>query len=276
MGRTKAILEGIIERGLHHRVQFSAQTRVDRVDEEFMGLLKTANFEELELGVESGNPEMLLAIRKGITVEQVEHAVALARASDLRIWCKFILGHPNETHESIRDTIDFIVKLNPDQLSVSIMTPFPGTPIHEMALRGEGGYRLLSGGWEDFDKYSSGVLELDTISLGQLKRYQIACYLNLYARNRRFGELARLIVSHRAVGWEMVRSTGGRTARELLARARGRRPEARPQAEPTRVAAPAEPEELLPVPVLHPDFGRFRGPPRARASRDPEPERSEV
>ena len=66
------------------------------------------------------------------------------------------------------------------------MTPFPGTPIHEMALRGEGGYRLLSGGWEDFDKYSSGVLELETVSLGRLKRYQIACYLNLYVRNRRF------------------------------------------------------------------------------------------
>ena len=195
MGRTKAILEGIISRGFHRRVRFSAQTRVDRVDEEFMRLLKTANFETLELGVESGNPEMLRKIKKGITLEQVEHAVALAKANGLRVWCKFILGHPDETHATIRDTIDFIAKINPHQLSVSIMTPFPGTPIHEMALRGEGGYRLLSGGWEDFDKYSSGVLELETVSLGQLKRYQIACYVNLYVRNRRFRELARLVVA---------------------------------------------------------------------------------
>ena len=191
MGRTKAILEGILDRGFHRRVRFSAQTRVDRVDDEFIRLLKTANFEMLELGVESGNPDMLLAIKKGITLEQVEHAVALAKAHGLRVWCKFILGHPHETHGTIRDTIDFIAKINPHQLSVSIMTPFPGTPIHEMALRGEGGYRLLSGGWEDFDKYSSGVLELETVSLGQLKRYQIACYVNLYLRNRRFRELGR-------------------------------------------------------------------------------------
>ena len=158
MGRTKAILEGIISRGIHGHVRFSAQTRVDRADEEFMRLLKTANFETLELGVETGN-EVLEKIKKGITLEQVEHAVALAKANGLRVWCKFILGHPDETHAQIRDTIDFIAKINPHQLSVSIMTPFPGTPIHEMALRGEGGYRLLSGGWEDFDKYSSGVLE---------------------------------------------------------------------------------------------------------------------
>ena len=47
------------------------------------------------------------------------------------------------------------------------MTPFPGTPIHELAVRGERGYRLLAGGWEDFDKYSSRVLELETVSLGR-------------------------------------------------------------------------------------------------------------
>jgi anaerobic magnesium-protoporphyrin IX monomethyl ester cyclase len=218
MGRTKAILEGIIARGFHRRVRFSAQTRVDRVDEEFMRLLKTANFETLELGVETGNPDVLREIKKGITLEQVEHAVALAKANGLRVWCKFIVGHPNETHETIRDTIDFIAKINPNKLSVSIMTPFPGTPIHEMALRGEGGYRLLSGGWEDFDKYSSGVLELETVSLGQLKRYQIGCYVNLYVRNRRFLELTRLAVANRAVGWEMLRSATGRTAVEAVRR----------------------------------------------------------
>jgi anaerobic magnesium-protoporphyrin IX monomethyl ester cyclase len=224
MGRTKAILSGIIERGYHHRVRFSAQTRVDRVDDDFIRLLKTANFETLELGVETGNPEMLRKIKKGITLDQVEHAVALAKANGLRVWCKFILGHPDETPATIRDTIDFIARINPHQLSVSIMTPFPGTPIHEMAVRGEGGYRLLSGGWEDFDKYSSGVLELESVSLGQLKRYQLACYLNLYLRNRRFPELMRLAVSHRAVGTEMVRSAIGRTALETRGRLRRSRP----------------------------------------------------
>jgi radical SAM superfamily enzyme YgiQ (UPF0313 family) len=270
MGRTKAILEGIIARGLHGRVRFSAQTRVDRVDEEFMRLLRTANFETLELGVESGNSGMLLAIRKGITLEQVELAVALARAHGLKVWCKFILGHPNETRETVHDTINFIARINPDQLSVSIMTPFPGTPIHEMALRGEGGYRLLSGDWEDFDKYSSGVLELETISLGQLKRYQIACYVNLYLRNRRFAELLRLVVSHRAVGWEMLRSAVGRTTRESVAKVSGRRG-GTVRARVARKPPPASAKngEPLPTPVLHPAFGRFRGAPQRRAARKP-------
>ncbi|MEP6910456.1 MAG: radical SAM protein [Actinomycetota bacterium] len=236
MGRTKAILEEIISRGFHRRVRFSAQTRVDRVDEQFMRLLKTANFETLELGVESGNPEVLLKSQKGITLEQVEHAVALAKLNGLRVWCKFILGHPDETAETIRDTIDFIAKINPHKLSVSIMTPFPGTPIHEMALRGEGGYRFLSGGWEDFDKYSSGVLELETVSLGRLKRYQIECYINMYVRNRRFRELGRLAVANRAVGWEMLSSAVGRNVLETGRRLRSAN--ASPQPSPTRAIRP--------------------------------------
>ena len=233
MGRTKAILAGIVAGGFQRRVRFSAQTRVDRVDMEFMRLLREANFETLELGVETGNPEVLRASGKGITLEQVEHAVALAKANGLHVWCKFILGHPDETRATIRDTIEFIAKINPDQLSVSIMTPFPGTPIHEMALRGEHGYRLLSGGWEDFDKYSSGVLELETVSLGQLKRYQLACYANLYLRHRRLRELARLVAANRAVGAEMVRSAGSRTILEALRRI-GIYPSPRPS--PTRAS----------------------------------------
>jgi hypothetical protein len=62
------------------------------------------------------------------------------------------------------------------------------------------------------------VLELETVSLGRLKRYQIACYVNLYVRNRRFPELARLVVEHRAVGWEMLRSAVGRSVLETVRR----------------------------------------------------------
>jgi hypothetical protein len=64
------------------------------------------------------------------------------------------------------------------------------------------------------------VLELETVSLGQLKRHQLACYANLYVRNRRLLELARLVVGNRAVGWEMLRSAASRTMLEAVRRVR--------------------------------------------------------
>lgn len=202
--RTKKIIELIMKNDLHKKVRFSAQTRVDKIDEEFVQMLKEANFETLELGVETGNAKILEAIKKRITLEQVENAVYLAKKHNLRVWCKFILGHPNETVETIKDTIRFIWKLNPDQLSVSIMTPFPGTPIHSMALKGEGGYRMVGEGWSNYDKYSSGVLELEGVTLKQLKMYQIFCYIALYFGNFRFMDAIRLIQNHFKMAASMI------------------------------------------------------------------------
>ena len=188
------------------------QTRVDRVDDEFIRLLKTANFELLELGVESGNPDILRAVEKGITLEQVEHAVALAKPHGLRVWCKFILGHPNETEATIRDTIDFIARINPHQLSVSIMTPFPGTPIHEMALRGEGGYRLLSGAGRTLTSTRAASSSSRRSASGQLKRYQIPVTRTSTSVTGASGSW-RGSSSRSARGLELLRSAAARTAR---------------------------------------------------------------
>jgi len=202
--RTKRIISLIMEKGLHKNVRFSAQTRVDKIDIEFVEMMKNANFETLELGVESGNPEVLEKIKKKITLDQVERAVTMSKSMGLKVWCKFILGHPDETLDTIKDTMRFISKLNPDQLSVSIMTPFPGTPIHDMALKGEGGYIMKNHDWKNYDKYSTGVLELESVSLGQLKLYQILCYARLYLFNLRFKDAFFLVWNHFGMVTEMV------------------------------------------------------------------------
>ena len=92
-------------------VRFSAQTRVDRADEEFMRLLKTANFETLELGVETGNPKSWRRSRR----DHARAGRACRRAGQGQRpqgLVQFILGHPDETRAQIRDTIDFIAKIN--------------------------------------------------------------------------------------------------------------------------------------------------------------------
>lgn len=204
--RTKTILRKIIENKLNERICFTAQTRVDRVDKELSVLLKKANFNIIELGVESGSDEVLKRIGKGISVAQVKEAVKLAREEGLKVWCKFILGHPNETISEMHETVHLISYLNPDQLSVSIMTPYPGTLIYEMAKSGKGGYRLLSNDWKSFDKYVGAALELENVSLVRLKWIQIWCYLRLYLTNYRFLDLFRLLFRQHLLVYGLTKS----------------------------------------------------------------------
>jgi len=213
VARTRRILEGILARGIERRVRFSAQTRADRVDREFVRLLVRCRFEMLELGVESGSPEVLGRMGKGVSLERVEHAVRLAREEGLRVWCKLIVGHPNETRRDLLATLRFVARANPDRISVAVMTPFPGTPIWDMARRGQNGYRLLSQDWEDFDKYGGAALELDDIGRGELELWQMLTYAALYVPNGRLADLAGLVWRHAPLAREMLASAGGKLLR---------------------------------------------------------------
>ena len=97
----------------------------------------------------------------------------------------------------IKDSIDLAVRLNPDSVAFGIMTPYPGTQIWEMATRGQGGYKMLSMKWEDFNKQIGSALELDTLSRKQMEVFQLRAYITVYLRNLRFRELFQAVIGNR-------------------------------------------------------------------------------
>jgi anaerobic magnesium-protoporphyrin IX monomethyl ester cyclase len=192
-----ALLDGIIERGYHRLTRFNGQTRVDRVDLETLRKLKRANFAMLEMGVESGSPAVLEASDKRITLDRVRESFRLAREVGIPTFAKFILGHPNETHETIRQTVDLATELNPERVSFAIMVPYPGTRVWEYASAGQAGYRLISAGWSDFDKFLGNTLELEQVPRSALEKWQIRGYATVYLRNHRYADFAGLVWRHR-------------------------------------------------------------------------------
>ncbi len=200
------LLKRLIEFSEKAKVTFKAQTRVDRVTEEMTDLMRKAGFEYIELGVESGDPEVLKASKKGISLEQVEKAVKTIKKSGLKVWFKIIIGLPGETMESFQRTMDFTTRQNPDRLSVATIVAYPGSDIYDWAEKGEKGYRLLTKEWDKYDKYISNSIELENIPHRALKRMQIQFYLELYLRNRRYGELAKLLLSKFSLSLMLLKS----------------------------------------------------------------------
>jgi radical SAM superfamily enzyme YgiQ (UPF0313 family) len=197
--RTSELLDRVARLALHAGTTFSAQTRADCVSPSLLRSMKRARFEFLEMGVESGDPEILERSGKGLRLERLEAAVRGAREAGLKVWLKFILGLPGETLESIRRTIELAVKLNPARLSVATIVPYPGSQVYAWARSGEMGYRLVSSGWGDFDKYLGACLEVEGLSYRALKRKQAQMYLEVYLRNGRVGDLGRMVFQHRAL-----------------------------------------------------------------------------
>lgn len=176
------ICDEIIRRGLHRKITWLCETRIDRVDEELLRKVKSAGCEEVDFGVESGDEDILRHSKKGISIPEVKNTVRLAKKVGLKVACYFIIGHPFETRESIRRTYRLARELDPDIISVGIMIPYPGTAIMKMAEQGEGNYRLITTDWNEYTKQRGGPLETRDIGIQELRRIHSREYLKYYLR----------------------------------------------------------------------------------------------
>lgn len=129
--RLVAICQGIIDLGIE--VSWTCLGRVNGVDKETLELMRRAGCWQISFGIESGCQEILAAIHKNVTLEQIEKAVALCRDAGILSKGFFIVGHPGETSETLTRTFDFAMKLPLDDISVTMLTPFPGTEIYARA-----------------------------------------------------------------------------------------------------------------------------------------------
>jgi radical SAM superfamily enzyme YgiQ (UPF0313 family) len=129
--RLVAICQGIIELGLD--ISWTCLGRVTSIDADTLALMKRAGCWQISFGIESGSQEILTAIHKNVTLEQIVRAVGLCRDSGILSKGFFIVGHPGETRATLAATLDFALQLPLDDISVTMLTPFPGTEIYDRA-----------------------------------------------------------------------------------------------------------------------------------------------
>jgi len=134
--RLLEICEGLKNRGL----EWSALTRADTLPSEVARAMTGSGCTTLQIGIESGSDRILKSISKGITIKDAEDAVRTAREAGFKyIICGFMIGHPEDTEETVYETIGFahhlIKKYGVNRASFSIVTPLPGTDLWRDAAR---------------------------------------------------------------------------------------------------------------------------------------------
>lgn len=131
--RVREFCERLIRERLE--MSWSCLGRADRVDPELLRLMRRAGCWHIAYGVESGDADILKAMRKRLDIEQIRAAVRWSRRAGLRTKGFFIVGFPGETRESLARTKALACSLDLDDISVMQMTPFPGSELYEMADR---------------------------------------------------------------------------------------------------------------------------------------------
>ena len=105
--------------------------RVNNFDDELAALLREAGFYWLWFGVESGDPEVLKRIKKGIHLDQVRKAVSTAKRHGFFTGMYFVIGLPGSSPRSEKMSLDLARELEPDVMGVGIFTPYPGSEFYD-------------------------------------------------------------------------------------------------------------------------------------------------
>ncbi len=179
--RVLDICSEIKMRGLD--VGFDVRARVNTVDPGLLAAMRSAGCERIHYGVESGNQEILDFIRKGITLKQVVDAFKWTREEGIDTLAYFMLGHPRDTRDTIEQTIDFAVKLDPMYTHFTITTPFPATDLYRLGLE-EG--VIESDVWLEYarrptEDFIPPVWE-ENLSMEELQRLLKNAYKRFYVR----------------------------------------------------------------------------------------------
>jgi anaerobic magnesium-protoporphyrin IX monomethyl ester cyclase len=174
--RTAKICGEIINRKLN--IEWDCETRVDMVSKRLLQKMKDAGCFAVWYGLESGSKRVLDAMGKGISLAQVIRAFDWTKDVGLMAVVGVILGSPNETRETVWETVKFVERLDPDDVGYYIATPYPGTPMYDFVKK-KGWLKVT-----DFDKYDTAtpIFEIPTLSMQELREIREQAFQRFYLR----------------------------------------------------------------------------------------------
>jgi len=128
--RCISLAKALIEK--NNRLPFTANSRAN-VTFETLEWLKKAGLRLLCVGFESGDQDVLNAMKKGMRVEQFYSFQRDARRAGVLVHGCFMAGNAGETSETLAKTMKLAKELNPDTAQFYPLMVYPGTEAYESA-----------------------------------------------------------------------------------------------------------------------------------------------
>lgn len=110
------------------KLPFECISRADRLNLEVVETLAEMGCFRVWIGSESGSQRILDAMERGVTVEQVQSAVALCRSVGIQTGMFLMWGYEGEELSDIEATVEHVKKSDPDIFFTTVAYPIKGTP----------------------------------------------------------------------------------------------------------------------------------------------------
>lgn len=177
--RVVKICDAIIKEKMN--LTWYCNSRVDLVDEELLHIMRQAGCKGISFGIESGNQQVLDSVNKGVRVDQAEKAIKMVKRAGIKCYCSFVFGLPEETEETIKETLDFIKRALPTGAQFNVAVPYPNTQLYELAV--EKGWIPRAVNWRELYEFKS-MMGNGYLNSEQIEAARLAAYRTLYTNPR--------------------------------------------------------------------------------------------
>jgi anaerobic magnesium-protoporphyrin IX monomethyl ester cyclase len=93
-----------------------------------------AGFRWILVGFESGHDRILDNIQKKASRADNSRAMAIAKEHNLKVKALMSVGHPGESRETVQETRNWLLEVEPDDFDTTVITTYPGTPYFDRAV----------------------------------------------------------------------------------------------------------------------------------------------
>ena len=157
----EGICDRIIERG--YDLNIWAYARIDTIKDGMLGKLKRAGFRWLALGIESGSNHVRAGVEKGrFGSDDILKTVHLTQDAGINVIGNYIFGLPDDTHQSMRETLDLALECNCEFANFYCAMAYPGSKLYSLAI--EKGWELPDS-WIGYSQHSYECHPLRTEAL---------------------------------------------------------------------------------------------------------------
>ena len=184
-------------------IQWFGNARADNLtDPAFVHRLKKAGCWMLALGVETESEDVRKDMVKRLERKKIETAFKNMRDAGIKSFAFFIFGYPGETLQTMEQTVQYAIDLDPDFANFYPAVPYPGTALFDKVVR-DG--LLPPGADADWSKmeYSYYLLKGNGLDepavMSAIQRARRRFFLRPAYLVRHVGDVARLATSKQAI-----------------------------------------------------------------------------
>jgi anaerobic magnesium-protoporphyrin IX monomethyl ester cyclase len=154
---TKKFCDAIANSGIKD-LKWTTSTRYSILNEKIVNLMAEHNCKSVLLGVESGSKRIQDLNGKGVNLQKAIEMARLMKKKGIFVTNAYIFGHPTETSEELKQTLNHIKKIPADENLIQLYRPMPGTPYFELCVK-EGNLKKVPKKLEEWSYF--GVLGHD-------------------------------------------------------------------------------------------------------------------